>query len=223
MTGVFKTMPIDPLHNLTRVPPISYVLPKLMHLYSNQLQRLPAKARVRTILSDDQCRYWPDYLTPMTNLHAAFRTLSIHPPQVEGQMSHDCWNTPHLLYLDPTPHHLLPNHHWDLLHPEPTTLHILVVSAPSDPHVAIYLSSPTTHGAMRGLTQMQALCQAVKEALAVALPHHTQNVILWICYKSVLHKLTTLSPHSDTPIVLEARRLLYEYLTTHRSASIEIL
>ena len=79
MTGIFKTMPIDPLHNLTGVPPISYVLPKLMHSYSNRLQGLPAKARVRTILSDDQCRYWPDYLTPMTNLHAAFHTPSIHP------------------------------------------------------------------------------------------------------------------------------------------------
>jgi hypothetical protein len=35
MTGIFKMMPIDPLHNLTRVPPISYMLPKLMHAYSN--------------------------------------------------------------------------------------------------------------------------------------------------------------------------------------------
>jgi hypothetical protein len=68
MTGIFKTTPIDPLHNLTGVPPISYVLPKLMHAYSNCLQGLPARAKVRTILSEDQCRYWPDYLTPTTNL-----------------------------------------------------------------------------------------------------------------------------------------------------------
>jgi hypothetical protein len=84
MTGVFKTTPIDPLHNLTGVPPISYVLPKLMHAYSNHLQGLPARAKVRTILSEDQCCYWPDYLTPQTNLQRAFCTPSIHPPRVEG-------------------------------------------------------------------------------------------------------------------------------------------
>jgi len=84
MTGIFKTTPIDPLHNLTGVPPISYVLPKLMHSYSNRLQGLPARAKVWTILSEDQCYYWPNYLTPMTNLQHAFCEPSIHPLQVEG-------------------------------------------------------------------------------------------------------------------------------------------
>jgi hypothetical protein len=84
MTGVFKTTPTDPLHNLTGVPPVSYVLSKLMHAYSNRLQGLPARAKVRTILSEDQCRYWPDYITPMTNLRAAFRAPSTYPPWVEG-------------------------------------------------------------------------------------------------------------------------------------------
>ena len=69
---------------------------------------------------------------------------------------------------------------------------------------------------------MQALCQAVKEALATTLSHHSHDTILWICHKSIIHKLTTLPPHSDTPTILEARRLLYDYLTTHPSASIEM-
>jgi hypothetical protein len=69
---------------------------------------------------------------------------------------------------------------------------------------------------------MQALCQAVKEALTAILPHHSQNVVLWICHKAMIHKLTTLSPHSDTLTVLEARYLLYMYLTTHPSTSVEI-
>jgi hypothetical protein len=89
MTGIFKMMPIDPLHNLTGVPPISYVLPKLMHAYSNRLQGLPTRAKVRTILSEDQCCYWPDYLTPQMNVRRAFRTPSIHPLRVEGQTSLD--------------------------------------------------------------------------------------------------------------------------------------
>jgi hypothetical protein len=158
MTGVFKTTPIDPLHNLTGVPPISYVLLKLMHSYSNRLQGLPAKAKVWTILSKDQCRYWPDYINPVTNLRAAFRAPSISPPQVEGQTSHDRWNTPRLLYLDPTPEHLLPIHRRDLRHPEPGSLHIFVASAPSNPHIAIHLNPLFAHGTTRGLTQMQALC-----------------------------------------------------------------
>jgi hypothetical protein len=37
MMGIFKTTPVGPLHNLTGVPPISYVLPKLIHSYSNHL------------------------------------------------------------------------------------------------------------------------------------------------------------------------------------------
>jgi hypothetical protein len=222
MTGVFKTTPIDPLHNLTRVPPISYVLPKLMHTYSNRLQGLPARAKVRTILSEDQCRYWPDYINPMTNLWAAFRAPSISPPRVEGQTSHDRWNTPRLLYLDPTPNHLVPIHHRDLSHPEPNTLHIFIATAPSDPHVAVYLASPSTQGTMRGLTQTQALCRAVKEALITALPHHTHDIVLWICHKPLLNRLTTLLPHSDTLTVLATCRLLYDYLTIHSSASVEL-
>jgi hypothetical protein len=178
MTGIFKMTPVDPLHNLTGVPPISYVLPKLMHAYSNHLQELPTRAKVRTILSEDQCRYWLAYVTPMTNLRAAFRAPSIYPPRVEGQTSHDRWNTPHLLYLDPTPDHHITTYHWDLLHPEPTTLHIFVATSPTNPHVAIYYSPLTTQGTSRGLTQTQALCRAVKEALTAALPHHSHNIVL---------------------------------------------
>jgi len=222
MTGVFKMTPIDPLHNLTGVPPISYVLPKLMHPYLNRLQGLPARARVWTILSEDQCHYWPDYVNPTTNLRAAFHAPSISPPRVEGQASHDRWNTPRLLYLDPTPDHLLPSHRRDLHNPEPGSLHVFIVPAPSNPHVAVYLSPPFAHGTTRGLTQTQALCRAVKEALTTVLPHHNHDIILWVCHKPLLTKLTTLLPHSDTPTVLEARRLLYDYLTTHPSASIEI-
>ena len=33
ITGAFHTMPIEPLHNLTVIPPISYVLPKLIHSF----------------------------------------------------------------------------------------------------------------------------------------------------------------------------------------------
>jgi hypothetical protein len=135
----------------------------------------------------------------MTNLQHAFHVPSIYPPWVKGQISLDRWNTPCLHYIDPTPPYLIPEHCRDLLYPETGTLHIIIASAPNDPTVAVHHSSPTTQGTARGLTQTQALCQAVKEALTAALPHHRHDITLWISHKSVLHKLTTLSPHSVLP------------------------
>ena len=64
ITGVFHTTLVEPLHNMTGIPPISYVLPKLMHTYSLRLQGLPPEAKVKTVLETDQCQYWPDYATP---------------------------------------------------------------------------------------------------------------------------------------------------------------
>lgn len=53
ITSTFKTTLVEPLHNLTRVPPISYMLPKLMHTYSLRLNGLPLGAKIRTVLTTD--------------------------------------------------------------------------------------------------------------------------------------------------------------------------
>ncbi len=37
ITGVFRTTPTEPLHNMTGIPPLSYMLPKLMHAYTLRL------------------------------------------------------------------------------------------------------------------------------------------------------------------------------------------
>ena len=71
ITGVFKTMPTEPLHNLTGILPISYLLKKLMRSYSLRLKGLPPPAKVRTVLVSDQCQYWPHYLHPSMNLSCA--------------------------------------------------------------------------------------------------------------------------------------------------------
>ena len=76
ITRVFCMMLMEPLHNMTGIPPISYVLPKLMHTYSLRLQGLPPGAKVKTVLETDQCHYWPDYITPHTNLCQASSGLS---------------------------------------------------------------------------------------------------------------------------------------------------
>jgi hypothetical protein len=109
-------------------------------------------------------------INPTTNLHSAFRTPSKYPPWVEGQTSHDHWDTPRLHYIDPTPPHLIPKHRRDLLHPEPTTLQIYIASAPGNPHVTIYLSSSAIHGTTRGLTQMQAHAKQSTRPLLISSP-----------------------------------------------------
>jgi hypothetical protein len=45
--------PIDPLHNLTHVPPIFYVLDKLIHSYSQCLEGLPPQCKTRTVITAD--------------------------------------------------------------------------------------------------------------------------------------------------------------------------
>ncbi len=67
---------MEPLYNIIGIPPISYMLPKLMHTYSLRLQGLPLGAKVKTILKTDQCCYWPDYIIPPTNLCQASTGLS---------------------------------------------------------------------------------------------------------------------------------------------------
>jgi len=57
IASMFKTMPIDPLHNLLGILPISYVMPKLMHAYALRLQGLPPNAKVCMVLTANQCRY----------------------------------------------------------------------------------------------------------------------------------------------------------------------
>jgi len=77
IASIFKTMLVEPLHNLLGIPPISYILPKLMHAYTLRLQRQPPTAKVHTVLVADQCCYWPDYINPPTNLSQA--SLGIGP------------------------------------------------------------------------------------------------------------------------------------------------
>ena len=158
-------MPIDSLHNLTWVPPIQYVLYKLIHSYSNRLQGLPLNAKTWTILSKDQCHYWPDYLTPITNLWCAFLHPSIFSHWVEGQDLLEAWNTPRFYYLH-SPSQIIITTHKAEFH----TLHLshihIIISTHTDAHTpyAIYQSLHKS-GTVQELDQIQALCLAVLQAL----------------------------------------------------------
>jgi hypothetical protein len=55
IAGVFRTSPVDPLHNLTAIPPIAYLLKKLNALYTNRLRAMAPNAKVRSVLTNDRC------------------------------------------------------------------------------------------------------------------------------------------------------------------------
>ena len=64
LLGVFKTTLIEPLHNLMGIPPIHYLLDKLLSAYTHRLRAMPPNALVHMVLETDQCCIWPDYFTP---------------------------------------------------------------------------------------------------------------------------------------------------------------
>jgi hypothetical protein len=109
MLGVFRTTPIDPLHNLTRIPPISYVLDKLIHAYSQRLEGLPPQCKTRTVITVDRCRYWPTYVHPPTHLARVSQNLgpSTYRPTDPDlcTASSPSWSHPCLYHLcKPLPH-----------------------------------------------------------------------------------------------------------------------
>jgi hypothetical protein len=105
MTGTFHTMPIEPLHNLTCVPPIPYLMNKLMHSYSHRLHNLPPTTKVHTILMSNQCHYWPEYINPPTNLTQASHNLREAITKTPVPCTVGTWTHPHFTHLcQPPPH-----------------------------------------------------------------------------------------------------------------------
>ena len=109
LTGVFKTTPIKPLHNLTRIPPIPYLMGKLMHSYTLRIQALLPNTKVGTILSHDQCCYWPDYIHPPTNLSRVSSYLGEIPEthRAPAGGTPEAWAHPLLVHLPSPPPHVI--------------------------------------------------------------------------------------------------------------------
>ena len=51
--GTFHTLPIEPLHNITRILPLSHVMTKLMHSYFIRLRVMPMHTKVQSVLTDN--------------------------------------------------------------------------------------------------------------------------------------------------------------------------
>jgi hypothetical protein len=180
MTGVFRTTPVEALHNLTRILPIEYTLRKLTHAYTLHLQNLPGNTRVRTILSEDRCRYWPNYVQPHTILTRVLGSSLSYYPRVEGRVLTDLRNTPRFTYVKHPTKPQIATHRAELRTQTHTTLHI-IISAITDggSHVAIY-DSTISKGTTQGHSRTQALSRAVYTALRDAIPLLPISTIIWI-------------------------------------------
>ena len=67
-TGVFKTTPILPLHNLVRILPIQLMLDRLCGTYAEQVARLPAPSIPVTLLLCNPVAIWPAFFSAPTVL-----------------------------------------------------------------------------------------------------------------------------------------------------------
>jgi hypothetical protein len=140
LMGVFKTTPIEPLHNLTRIPLIPYLIGKLMHSYALRIRALPPNTKVRTILSHDQCRYWPDYIQPLTNLSRAIAFLGdTIPHRAPTDGTPKAWAHPLLHHLPSPPPHVITQHKESMAHQEAADSHILLYYTRRElTHLAFY-------------------------------------------------------------------------------------
>ncbi len=134
-----------------------------MHSYSVRLGQLPPHTKVRTVLTMDQCRYWPDYIQPLTNLSCA--SLNTGPPTYRppSLCTARTWAHPHLTYI---PH---PSVNTTCLYKqsrerrEASNTHIYVTPTTHAllPYATYHITQgldPTTHGVTTSLDHMQALC-----------------------------------------------------------------
>jgi len=223
MTGVFHTTPIEPLHNLTRVPPISYVLDKLTHSYSLHLAGLPPQCKTHTVLTEDQCRYWPTYVRPPTHLTHISQALG--PPTYRPTDPDLCtasspsWAHPRLHYLPKPPPHIIARYKESWEHQEVSDTHITIThTILHGQHVATYRiirnKNRITYRIHKGADRTQAICLAVKHALSHPQSMHlTYYMILWLPTQ-ICDTLLTLSPHRHSPITRDIHALISDYLQT---------
>jgi len=117
LLGMFKTTPIEPLHNLTGIPPIRYLLDKLLNAYTHRLRAMPPNTLVCTVLETNWCCIWPDYFTPLTNLHLVSLNISTPTYHPIGPCTAGTWVHPKLLY-NPTLSDTMTQYHKEaLIHP----------------------------------------------------------------------------------------------------------
>ena len=163
ITGTFCTSPVEPLHNMTGIPPLSHVMNKLMHSYFIRLRAMPTHAKVQSIITDDQCRYWPTYVKPPTNLTWALQGLEDSTYRPVDPCTAGLWTHPRLTYIcTPSPDITL-RYKDSLAHKNRGDVHIIISPTTyNELPVTVYHTYLTKtviqKGAVRGVDHMQATC-----------------------------------------------------------------
>ena len=71
---------------------------KLMDSYTHRLQSMAPQAMVQRVLTEDWCRYWPEYVIPITNLSHASREVTISTYRPLGLRCFRLWSRLGLTY-----------------------------------------------------------------------------------------------------------------------------
>jgi hypothetical protein len=181
MTGIFKTTPIDPLDNMTAIPPVSYVLTKLLDSYTQRLRRLPPHTSVWAILTYDRCHYWPNYVTPHTNLSRVSPTLGAITYRDLGPCTAGTWTHDRLTYVTAPTDTTITLHKTSLrLHGQGEThIFIFPLTAKCTGYIIYHMTTTLSHRTTTGIDQTQALCLAVKDAIIYTTSTRTGHLICW--------------------------------------------
>ncbi len=171
----------------------------------------------------DQCCYWPDYITPPTNLRWASSGLGPSTYRPLNPCTAGIWAHPQLHHDPQLPSSLST---WRLKEalttpPHDTTLFIFIspTSHSTTPlavyhiHYAHTLRTYTYRGGNNGADQMQAISRAVEATLSLALTIPHTHTFLWLQPFNATHTLLTLKPHRDAYITYDTCAHLSTILT----------
>ena len=140
MLGVFKTTPCEPLHNLTGIPPIPYLLTHLLDSFVRRLRAMPPHALVRTVLETNRCHVWPSYLTPPTNLTSASANIGASTYRPSNPCTAGLWTHPKLIYNPSPTDAATASHREVLIHPAPSDYYIFCFHVThNSAHLGCYL------------------------------------------------------------------------------------
>ena len=175
-----------------------------MHSYSHRLRDLSRSTKVHTILTHNQCQYWPDYVYPTTNLSRASTDLGVVTVRAPVSCTAKTWAHPCFTYLPNPPAHITLRYKESMAHPEATDTHIFILHhIRNRRHLATYHIHRASHRLANGVThgqdQTQAIRRAVTAALNTTVPHLSpSHLILWLLYtRACERELTHLLPLSN--------------------------
>jgi hypothetical protein len=216
ITGVFRTTLVEPLQNLTGVPPIRYLMTKLMDSYTHRLWAMAPQAMVRRVLTKDWCRYWPDYIIPTMNLTHASREVTTSTYRPLGPHRFRLWSRPGLTYDTPNSEVALERLKKSYKLRDAPYVHVIVVpytheSRPIGLYYIYHTDTLIWKGHTTGADQTQAICQAVKAATEIATNLRYPHIILWL-RPQIPEKILMLKPHRDTHITYNTRALIMIHL-----------